>query len=521
MKNIALSILLLVLITNIYSQNQEKRIALVIGNSSYEGGTALKNPENDAKLMAETLQELGFFVIKRVNATEKEMEDAIEKFSLKLPDYDVALFYYAGHGMQVDGINYLIPVDAELKNRIAIRHETISVNDIVSEFEYYQDNVNIVILDACRNNPYRSWSRGGVRGFIAMKPASGTIVAFATSEGATATDGEYENGLYTEQLVKQLKIEQRIVDVFNNTRIAVERVSNGQQSPQEWTKLKGPFYFKKTSEIITPIPIQTEGEKDDVINGFIQGDVSENYGTVIIDSEIAGKFYFDGEYKGYIKKNSKGNKLMKTSIGKHVVIIIGDQTWTKTIVVLRDTVTNIKVTDPRKVNTKIKEILPKVITDIRDEKKYKIQKIADQVWMTENLAYDAGSGSWAYEGNESNIKEFGYLYNWRTAKIACPVGWRLPTMRDYEVLLENVGENPVKRYNALMPNGGSEFSAQLGGWRYLDKRYKYLNKFGNYWSSTSLDKKRAWLLYMYSYRKKAYMHKYEKTWGFSVRCIKK
>jgi uncharacterized caspase-like protein len=173
------------------------------------------------------------------------MELAIREFSKKLPNSTVALFYYAGHGVQVDGLNYLIPTDANLNDKGDCKFEAVSVNFVVEEFEQYPDNVNIVILDACRNNPFRSWARGGERGFKAINPTSGTIIAFATSEGSTASDGTGNNGLFTQELVKQMTVPQAIESVFKKTRVQVQKLSNGAQSPQEWSQLTGDFYFNK------------------------------------------------------------------------------------------------------------------------------------------------------------------------------------------------------------------------------------------------------------------------------------
>jgi hypothetical protein len=223
----------------------EKRLALVIGNSNYGGGKTLKNPANDANLMSATLQNLGFEVIKRIDANKQKMEEAVRDFSKKLPDCNVALFYYAGHGLQVDGVNYLIPTDAKLNDKSDCKFEAIPVNFVVEEFENYPNNVNIVILDACRSNPFRSWARGGERGFKIINPTSGTIISFATAEGSTASDGTGENGLFTEELVKQMTIPQPIESVFKKTRVQVQKLSNGGQSPQEWSQLTGDFYFKK------------------------------------------------------------------------------------------------------------------------------------------------------------------------------------------------------------------------------------------------------------------------------------
>ena len=224
--------------------SQEKRLALVIGNSAYEHGGFLENPVNDANLMASTLMDLGFDVIKRTNATKPVMESSILDFWRMLATYDVNLFYYAGHGVQVNGINYLLPVDAELEDEFALKMEAVDVGEVVSQFERYPDNVNIVILDACRDDPYRSWMRSNTGGFVAMEAPSGTIIAFATSPGATASDGEGQYGLYTENLTRQIRIEQRIEDVFINTRNIVRKASGGRQNPQEWSQLTGSFYFK-------------------------------------------------------------------------------------------------------------------------------------------------------------------------------------------------------------------------------------------------------------------------------------
>ena len=139
----------------------------------------------------------------------------------------------------------MIPTDALLEKPSDCRFEAIGVDFIVEEFERYPENTNIVILDACRNNPYANWARGGEAGYRAMSFSSGTIIAFATSEGATAADGKGANGLFTEELVKQMSIPQSVFTVFMKTRMQVKKLSNGQQVPMEWNKLNGDFYFKK------------------------------------------------------------------------------------------------------------------------------------------------------------------------------------------------------------------------------------------------------------------------------------
>jgi hypothetical protein len=224
----------------------EKRLALVIGNSDYSNGTSLKNPKNDANLIEATLKNLGFTVVKQLNCRKDSMINAIKDFSRKLNDYNVALFYYAGHGVQVDNVNYLVPTDAKLDHKEDVSFDAIPVTMVTDQLKRNSANTNIVILDACRNNPYKAWARGGNEGFKAIGPVNGTIISFATSEGATASDGEGSNGLFTQELVKQMEIAQPIMNVFINTRKAVFTKTNGQQMPTEWNYLlTTDFSFKK------------------------------------------------------------------------------------------------------------------------------------------------------------------------------------------------------------------------------------------------------------------------------------
>ncbi|RLD77196.1 MAG: hypothetical protein DRJ10_12360, partial [Bacteroidetes bacterium] len=322
MKKTALTLLLFVFTTFIFAQNSQRRLALVVGNSAYPGGSYLKNPVNDANLMATTLRGLGFTVIKRVNTTKSTLERAIYEYSRKLKDYDVALFYYAGHGIQVDGKNYIIPIDAKLTDKTAVKFEAVAVNYVVEEFEAYRNHTNIVILDACRDNPFRSWGRGGARGFKAMNPASGTIIAFATSEGSTAADGTGSNGLYTTHLTKQLKVGQSIESVFKKTRVAVQSASNGAQSPQEWTKLTGDFYFKKP----------TGNTNTNVSNNNTEISITEEAlppGTIKLTSKMTGSLYIDGQNKGSLN-SGRVYTLKNISPGAHR-LKIGD--WEQTVYV--------------------------------------------------------------------------------------------------------------------------------------------------------------------------------------------
>ncbi|MCU0418683.1 MAG: caspase family protein [Cyclobacteriaceae bacterium] len=221
-----------------------KRIALVIGNANYETVGKLRNAINDANTMKNTLEALGFAVTVIENGTYESMKNAIYGLGDKIQDSDVSLFFYAGHGLEVDGINYLVPVDAQINSHLDVKQKCISLQGVLNTMEFANDEgLNMVILDACRNNPFPVGTRGGT-GLARVYAPSGTLIAYATSPGSVASDGDGSNGLYTGELTKQLLTSQRIEDIFMNTRNAVEATSEGRQRPWEEARLKGVFYLK-------------------------------------------------------------------------------------------------------------------------------------------------------------------------------------------------------------------------------------------------------------------------------------
>lgn len=222
-----------------------KRVALVIGNSTYASAAKLNNTVNDANSMAETLKDLGFDVIKLTNASYEQMKNAIYSFGDKIQEVDVCLFYYAGHGLEVDGTNYLVPVDADITSALDVKLKAIPMTGVLRTMEFTNDEgLNMIILDACRNNPFPTGKRSSGSGLARVQAPSGTLIAYATDPGSVASDGDKTNGLYTGELIRQLKVSQRIEDVFMNTRNSVEHLSDGRQRPWEEARLKGVFYLK-------------------------------------------------------------------------------------------------------------------------------------------------------------------------------------------------------------------------------------------------------------------------------------
>jgi WD40 repeat protein len=225
----------------------EQRLALVIGNSSYKTGP-LTNPVNDARAMAVRLQQLGFAVVKKENASREEMMTAVRDFGTQLANGGVGLFYYAGHGVQSKGTNFLVPVDADIRNEDELSTRAYNANEVLEKMDSAKNRINVVILDACRDNPFARSFRSGARGLAGMdQTPSGTLVAYATSPGSTASDGTGANGLYTEQLLQEMaQPGVKLEDVFKRVRVGVKERSEGKQLPWEMSSVTGDFYFNPT-----------------------------------------------------------------------------------------------------------------------------------------------------------------------------------------------------------------------------------------------------------------------------------
>lgn len=219
------------------------RVALVIGNSAYPGVGALKNPANDARDIAAKLKRLGFQVIVRTDLKQKDMLRALTEFGDKVQTGTEALFFYAGHGMQVRGKNYLIPVDAEIRSEGSVSSEAVDVDQLLDKLA--PARLSMVILDACRNNPFERRFRGGGQGLAQINAPTGTLIAYATAPGKVAADGEGRNGLYTAELLTAMDTPGiKIEDVFKRVRSNVVRKSNEAQTPWESSSLTGDFYFR-------------------------------------------------------------------------------------------------------------------------------------------------------------------------------------------------------------------------------------------------------------------------------------
>lgn len=225
------------------SQSVQK-LALVIGNADYKSAP-LKNPINDSRAMSAKLKELGFEVIEYENMQQKTMGKVLREFRARLQPGAVALFFYAGHGLQVKGVNYLPAVDAEIDSEDDIPHQSLDVNKIFDVMADARTRLNLVFLDACRNNPYVRSTRSTDGGLAKVPVPSGTLISFATRPGSVAQDGDGTNGLYTKNLiaamdVPNLPVEQMIKRVVTG----VKQHSRGAQEPWIEGSIEGDFYFR-------------------------------------------------------------------------------------------------------------------------------------------------------------------------------------------------------------------------------------------------------------------------------------
>ena len=229
----------------------ERRLALVIGNGGYTSG-ALKNPPGDARLMKQTLEGLGFEVMLLVDASQDEMKRAINEFGDRLDSLDerggVALFYYAGHGLQVDGHNYLVPTSARIKGKRDIDVETIDIDRVLAKMDQAKSRLNVVILDACRNNPFLSDKRAINPGLAQPGSARGTVIAYATGPNSVADDGEGTNSVYTRALADAMaEPGLELNEVFQTVRERVLASTDRRQTPWESSSKVGQFFFKPGS----------------------------------------------------------------------------------------------------------------------------------------------------------------------------------------------------------------------------------------------------------------------------------
>jgi uncharacterized caspase-like protein len=222
-----------------------ERIALIIGNSAYKDAP-LVNPKNDAASMSNLLREAGFDVLSLTDGTQEQMKSAVAQFGAKVraPQAKFALFYYAGHGVQLDWRNYLIPVNAQIRTADDVRRGSVDVSELVDYMQNQKGKSFLVVLDACRDDPFANQYTPPAKGLSQFDAPVGSMLAYSTSPGKVALDGQGSNGLYTSYLVKEMAVKSaKLEDVFKRVRLSVRLASNGMQVPWETTSLEEDVYL--------------------------------------------------------------------------------------------------------------------------------------------------------------------------------------------------------------------------------------------------------------------------------------
>jgi uncharacterized protein (TIGR02145 family) len=448
-----------------------RKSALVIGNGNYYS-SVLSNPENDARAIEDLLTKLGFIVFKYENLNQSQMKKAIDDFGLNLKRTDVGLFFYAGHGIQANGYNYLIPVDAQLTTERQIEYDCVQADRILALMEGSGTKINIIILDACRNNPFeRSWTRSSTgRGLAFMNAAGGTLIAYSTAPGTTAQDGSGNNSPYTTAILESLKTPGlSITQIFQNITKLVSQRTGKQQIPWISSSLTGDFYLNTTG-ILAP-----ETENQNLTQPIFSEKTVENLSNDVLLDPVENRRY----------------KTVK----------IGDQIW------MAENLIATKLNDGTSIP---------LITNKND-------------WG--NLTTP---GFCWYINQIDNGNLYGALYNWyviNTGKL-CPIGWHVPTDAEWITLINYLGGENIagsklkeagirhwksKNFDAI---NGKNYTALPGGSRTRRGTFLGIGKIGSWWSSTEYSLSLAWNCYMANYTSNVFRTPDYKKSAFSVRCIK-
>jgi len=286
----------------------EQRIALVIGNAAYSA-SPLRNPVNDARAVAKSLNQLGFEVLLKTNLNLQSMVEAVRELGARLKEGDVVLVYYSGHGMQVKGRNFLIPVNADIRGEDEVPYMSLDVSQVLDKLETARSRVNIVVLDACRSNPYIRTFRTSRVGLAQMDAPGGTLIAFSTAPGSEARDGDAEYGTYTRHLLAHMPTPGLPVEVmFRRVRENVTAETKDRQVPWESSSLKGDFYFARAIEkpiAAAPAPAAVAAQPAEMTVELAFWDSIKN-STNRADFEEYLQQYPNGRFAGLARNRVKG-----------------------------------------------------------------------------------------------------------------------------------------------------------------------------------------------------------------------
>jgi uncharacterized protein (TIGR02145 family) len=459
---------------------QQAKYALIIGVKSYQYVQPLQNSLNDAHDMAATLKEKGFTVVELYDpANKRVMQDGILQYFklLQAQPNAAGLVFYSGHGMQVKGINYLIPTQADPQIEADLDDQCVNMDYVMRAIEQAGNGLNIFVLDACRNNPFRSFSRSSERGLSMVETPKGSYIVYATKPGSVASDGTGRNGLFTSKLLQYINTEGlNIEQVFKRTAHDVAIASADAQRPWIASDYTGDFFFTPGKEVasfnnsIQPVAqpiVKAEEPKPDFPLSGGGGSFDYGYGT------------FDAR-----------------------TVTVGKQEWLGK---------NLNV--DRFANGE-------PILEARTEEEWK-------------RAGESKQPAWCYYENEpSKGRTYGRLYNWYAVKDPrglAPHGWHIPSDAEWTNLIDNLGGGgtaglQMKNISGWDGNGNGNNNSGIaglpGGNRDASGIFYNLGKYGSWWSSSGVDSKIARYVSLGYDNSKANKDYYFKRCGFSVRCLR-
>ncbi len=427
----------------------EGRVALVIGNATYKQ-QPLKNPVNDAWAVKKALEDRNFTVFYIENASRRIMIQTIDRFINSLEHSSIGLVYYAGHGVEVNGENFLIPIGSEIETEMDIKYEAISMSRLISDMQRTRSRLNIFVMDACRNNPYHSATRGGVSGGLANIEAEGFFIAFATAPGKVAKDGEGKHGLFTNYFLKYIKKEgMPLREVFHNVRQSVYKDSHKEQLPLVRNGIgMGEFYFTlpknipdtKTKKIEAKSIISTPSMKKEPTKYSLTINTTPEDARVYI-TNIKPKYY-------------KGIKLLK-GIYNIKVIAVGYKTYKQSINLMENTslYINLQHKQDKKTTKKTKKNISQVSIK------------TDSYWINpESGLY------WQDEIQETSIINWSdaVALDFESAKKYCEnltlgsySDWRLPTLPELFEIVDYSRYEPAINSRIKNVAGGFYWSSSL------------------------------------------------------------
>lgn len=536
----------------LYSQSH----ALVIGVFEYSNAWPdLPGVKKDIYAVQTTLEQHNFNVVMVENPTKTEIDDAFSNFIAKYGQgrENRLLFYFAGHGHTINTsyggkLGYIVPTDAPNpnNNEASFQSKAIEMAQIEIYAKRIQSKHAIFIFDACFSGS-----------LFAMTRAIPQIISYKTTEPVrqfitSGTENEQvpDISIFCQQFINALKSDNADgnkdgfltgTELGEFLQSTVTNYSYNNQHPQ-YGKIRNSMLDKGDFVFLLPgaqSSDKTTGETGDPTLGTAV--VIQPLGRIELSSEIGGTLYLDGKELGEINPNTK-IPINRVTTGEHLIEIIGSENWSRSITVYKNQSTTLNVTSTQTSGT-FGLARSGGFTDTRYNDDYKWVKIGSQIWMAENLNYKSSYGSWCLEDDESNCSTYGRLYNWEAAKNVCPKGWHLPSDEEWKEL-ETVLGMSISQINKtsfrgkdeggklketgfthwLSPNKGSTnesgFSALPVGYRLSNGEYHSVGKCAIFWTSTEHLSGFARNRELYYSRSDIYRDKSNKTYGFSVRCIK-